>query len=195
MPASVLFHLPRITPKSPSNDLFSQAQSALCLLRLLRTRPAHALMATGGADVVLGRVVCIGVSRTILRGAAAKRVRFRGTLGRTRTATCLPAGRGWEPPRRRGTGSVRSARSSAPHPRASLRATTPDPHTDPQTQPSAFVFGTMRKPPTSSGTKSLRLRTNPGGLESRQFESKAKAAARLDLEVSAAWVSPSSRGL
>jgi hypothetical protein len=32
-------------------------------------------------------------------------------------------------------------------------------------------------------------------LESRHLESRAQAAARLDIEVSAGWVSPSSRGL
>jgi hypothetical protein len=33
------------------------------------------------------------------------------------------------------------------------------------------------------------------GLESRRLESRAKAAARLDFEVSAGWASPSPRGL
>jgi predicted acylesterase/phospholipase RssA len=34
---------------------------------------------------------------------------------------------------------------------------------------------------------------NPAGLESRHLESRPKAAARLDLEVAAGWVSPCSR--
>jgi hypothetical protein len=37
--------------------------------------------------------------------------------------------------------------------------------------------------------------THTEGLESRHLESRAKASARLDLEVPARWVSPSSRGL
>ena len=51
--------------------------------------------------------------------------------------------------------------------------------------------------PATSGRATTRY---PGwaegeGLESRHLESRPRASARLDIEVSAGWVSPSSRGL
>jgi hypothetical protein len=46
-----------------------------------------------------------------------------------------------------------------------------------------------------SGFSWISRRVGCWGLETRHLESRAKAAARLDLEVSAGWVSLSSRDL
>jgi hypothetical protein len=50
-------------------------------------------------------------------------------------------------------------------------------------------------PAMSLAAQTVRASHFAKGLESRQLESRRKEAARLDLEVSAGWVSPSSRGL
>jgi hypothetical protein len=50
--------------------------------------------------------------------------------------------------------------------------------------------------PCTTGLRLPRVRFRVcKGLESRHLESRAKAAARLDLEVSAGWANPLSRGL
>jgi hypothetical protein len=52
--------------------------------------------------------------------------------------------------------------------------------------------------PFREAGQAARVRSPPSrnlGLESRQLESRAKALARLDLEVSAGWARPTSRGL
>jgi hypothetical protein len=49
--------------------------------------------------------------------------------------------------------------------------------------------------PDNECAAGVRCSTPPCGLESRHLESRPNAAAILDLEVSAGWVGPSSRGL